>query len=671
MCLIKRLVIVIGIASVINLFPIDDNSTLMTPARPADNFPVVERERQGTQESYQAPELTQSDGRQPDISLHGPLKTKDEVGTDIDLKTSRNGTLAESLTTSYSDPIVPFSQQYVPIQLNNPAAHSQDFPFNNIMSSDNANAGGTTPTEHSIKKYNASESENNQIHHVQEGLVTDTGASHIVVPSNSSKRDNNNSSTLSNHDQLNNSSVPVLTDVIPQDTHSDHTLVQPKSHLQSTDNPALPEDPSDSEEEEEFTHSPIDQEINASSSVFENNEAKPSPINQTGEVISTSSLETHEPDHHTLPASEEHSPTSSPVNKNSVLNQDTSDEQDSDEEIRGIDTVNLEEPRGNWLFKRIWWERAESKFEKIRHTINILLEERMAFFAKRTEIDKNILDPFYETIGMREGELSVIIAEYLKALERDTKEKGLHASQKNLLSLIKQEKKTLENIEASIEAVINLDEDIDESLNQLAKQVNKVRGYEQDAWVSFKEIARVLSDKTARELYYGMNDSWQNIKNIRKYIGDEFKAHFEEVINVLKAKIEFIQTSLHALHDKGIDLTNPFEHLFEQCGYEDNSSDDNAVREDNNSDGSQEEVTVENRGIIGSIIGSFSHAITWFFKSIVGIIKWPFTLFSSSTPNENEQTIENEQEINEEEDGDESQNAPDNRLTGTPDDNEK
>src|SRR5579864_2839891 len=31
-----------------------------------------------------------------------------------------------------------------------------------------------------------------------------------------------------------------------------------------------------------------------------------------------------------------------------------------EEEPAGIDTVSLEDAQGNWLFKKIWWERAEN-----------------------------------------------------------------------------------------------------------------------------------------------------------------------------------------------------------------------------------------------------------------------------------------------------------------------
>jgi hypothetical protein len=66
----------------------------------------------------------------------------------------------------------------------------------------------------------------------------------------------------------------------------------------------------------------------------------------------------------------------------------------------GIDTVSLENPQGNWLYKRIWWERAEERYEKIRLLVDAVWESRTIFFVKRNELDRNVLDPFYLNVGI-------------------------------------------------------------------------------------------------------------------------------------------------------------------------------------------------------------------------------------------------------------------------------
>jgi hypothetical protein len=95
----------------------------------------------------------------------------------------------------------------------------------------------------------------------------------------------------------------------------------------------------------------------------------------------------------------------------------------SADEIMGIDTVDLENPQGNWLYKRVWWEKAEAKFEKIRAAVNKILEMRTGFFAKRAELDKTVLDPFYIKIGLSQGELQEILAELIAHATAKTEEK--------------------------------------------------------------------------------------------------------------------------------------------------------------------------------------------------------------------------------------------------------
>ena len=57
----------------------------------------------------------------------------------------------------------------------------------------------------------------------------------------------------------------------------------------------------------------------------------------------------------------------------------TTPEQD-EIEIKGIDTVDIAQPKGNWLYKRIWWEKAERLYEKIKQLANEISESRIVFF---------------------------------------------------------------------------------------------------------------------------------------------------------------------------------------------------------------------------------------------------------------------------------------------------
>ena len=60
--------------------------------------------------------------------------------------------------------------------------------------------------------------------------------------------------------------------------------------------------------------------------------------------------------------------------------------------------------------------------------------------------------------------------------------------------------------------------DIDATLKKLMEQIDRARKYEREAWNNFKDIAHVLSDKKARELFYQMDTAHNNLKDIQEYV---------------------------------------------------------------------------------------------------------------------------------------------------------
>ena len=118
----------------------------------------------------------------------------------------------------------------------------------------------------------------------------------------------------------------------------------------------------------------------------------------------------------------------------------------------------MEEPRGNWLFKRIWWNRAENKYEKIRALFSNILEARILFFTKRSTADKELFAPFYFEIGMSNGELQETVSQLLKHIEKERKQEGdLSAPAQEILNVLMREKKSLESINADVLTIHKLD----------------------------------------------------------------------------------------------------------------------------------------------------------------------------------------------------------------------
>ncbi len=235
-----------------------------------------------------------------------------------------------------------------------------------------------------------------------------------------------------------------------------------------------------------------------------------------------------------------------------VPQQDSEQQSDgsADDEVMGIDTVDLADPQGNWLYKRVWWERAEAKYEKIREVVNKVLEVRTSFFAKRAELDKNVLDPFYMKIGISQGELQEILKELLAKVEKLIS----NTESESLADKAEADKKILQDLQKQVEQVVNQDEEVEKAIMMLVAQITKIRGIEQQAWQDFKGIARVLDDRKARELFYKVDAAWRNIKDLQQYIEQKFAGSFDQLIAKVKDEVKRVEQEMAAVRESGIDL---------------------------------------------------------------------------------------------------------------------
>jgi chromosome segregation ATPase len=311
------------------------------------------------------------------------------------------------------------------------------------------------------------------------------------------------------------------------------------------------------------------------------------------------------------------------------------------EDAEGIDTVDLEDPRGNWLFKRIWWERAERKYEKIRLAVASIFELRMAFFQQRTQLDRDLFDPFYLEIGLTQGELQEVVDELLRKVEKEREKQGaLDPQELALVETLRTEKQSLERIRQEVNMINQLDNDVENSLNKLLDQVNRVRNYEREAWNQFKDIARVLSDKKARELYHAMDVTWQNIKDIREYIEQPFTQHFNQVVSTARQQVEAIQNEMQELKDKGVDLQLEAEKLV--AAYSAQLEKPTHAE----SDEGEDEQEVESTGFVSSIFATIGNGMSAVWDAIVSVITWPFTkLFGQSEAYEADEDDEESEQV--------------------------
>lgn len=294
---------------------------------------------------------------------------------------------------------------------------------------------------------------------------------------------------------------------------------------------------------------------------------------------------------------------------------------------QGIDTMDIADAQGNWLFKRIWYQKSEALYEKIKGVIEAIMESRIAFFAKRTEWDKTIFDPFYQSSGIGRGVLEELIGSLIGQLNQERIHEGqLDEKERDLLMVIESQKVALEQLQKDVQKINAIDNAVDEAISALIKQINIARNFERQSWQNFKAIAQELNDKKARDLYYGMDTYWQNINQIAQYIQVPFLQYFEGLGAMAKSQTEKVSTSLKALKEKGIDLKKQWQQLEENSIRQQQAHDFNeGLREGKKEEGAEK---IAEQGFFSGIISAITSAITtsWDYIKSAGSSMWDLTI---------------------------------------------
>lgn len=285
---------------------------------------------------------------------------------------------------------------------------------------------------------------------------------------------------------------------------------------------------------------------------------------------------------------------------------------EDDIEVKALDTEHMKEPKGNWLYKKIWWEKAERLYEKTRQLFDNIFELRMQFFARRHELDHATLDPFYLKNGLEEGELNEIInslTAQVEAFEKQPKKEQKEAvDTEKLQRMLVSERKNLEQLQQSTQNITKVSHAVDDALIKLLDQLNQARRYEQQSWEHFKAINRELSDKRARELYYAMDTFWKNLNNINNYLADAYTRYFDQLVTKAQSEVEKSKEIIQGLKEKGIDLQLQSLKLRKPC---------KAPQEPE-----QEPEEQESSGLLGTLWHWTTAPFRVIGNGIAGIIDW-------------------------------------------------
>lgn len=225
-----------------------------------------------------------------------------------------------------------------------------------------------------------------------------------------------------------------------------------------------------------------------------------------------------------------------------------------------VDTINAKSG-GNWLLKRVWWEKTEEIYEQIKEVFNRVMDTRMRFISDYNKLNRS-LDIFYNEVGIEQGPLRDLLSHAQDLMDKEAKEQGyLNKKEQAFVFKLKGKERDLEQLKLDVKAIQELDAKLDEAFEMLFKQIDVCNQYEQKAWDNFKEIARELNDKEARKLYYDTEGLYNDIKKVSEYISGAFASYFDQTIQSAHDHTSKISSQMNALKNEGVDLVKQAEIL--------------------------------------------------------------------------------------------------------------
>ena len=298
----------------------------------------------------------------------------------------------------------------------------------------------------------------------------------------------------------------------------------------------------------------------------------------------------------------------------------------------GIDTVDIEEAQGNWLFKRIWWSKAEKKYEKIRKIFESVLDSRSIFIAKRAEIKKSILEPFYISLGLSQQDLQRLIEKLLNYIADELNaQEGMTNEGRKSLEKIKPENAVLKRIKSDLEDISRIETKMEDALRQLAENVQRVRKGERDAWDKFKDIAEVLDDIKARKLFYEIDFIAQDTFDVQAFILGEFTQHFDQFEEKIKKLVERIKESIESLKNKDIDLEEVLKNIEAKPAVCEVVQAEDQKKDEVQGEGEEQEDVGEQEGFIRSyILNPINKVIDYIGSVFSSISSWFTGLFKGA-----------------------------------------
>jgi hypothetical protein len=314
---------------------------------------------------------------------------------------------------------------------------------------------------------------------------------------------------------------------------------------------------------------------------------------------------------------------SSDLNEDSIV-----DEQQHDEPILEQTEPEIVEPQqadvlmpntlntlgaddsGNWVLKRVWWEKAEDAFGKIMALNLQIAQQQMEYFSARNEIDKE-LDGRKRELILTFDDLEKTITHLLGLVEKTESLGELDLKNDSFRASVLENKDQLIKLKDDLSKLSKLDSEMDQAIINVIDQVQKCNDYEARAWEDFKQIGRVLNDELAKSLYYQVVNYRKNIKMILRYLKSDLHPSFEGLMARAVTLLDEIKKTVVQLRENGIDLVYESKMIHEGARYSEQAEAQ-----------SHSQKPVKKTGIWGAvqnILGMLKDLVLWLPRKLFGL----------------------------------------------------
>jgi len=232
------------------------------------------------------------------------------------------------------------------------------------------------------------------------------------------------------------------------------------------------------------------------------------------------------------------------------------EEQSEDQLIAaGIHTIDVED-EGNWVLKRVWWEQAEIRYEQLVNLNDKVGAFPLTFVTKKSDLDKQI-ETVFKNVGLEQTEIIDLlnfITQSVQILNDDVQVAQLWQREKEILDALNAKKEQFEQVNTELNGLAQNDALLNEVLMQIMTSVNECRQYELQSWKNFKEIARVLNDAKARELFYGIETNYKNVEAVFNYLQHDLNSYSTTIMQSMEQQADKISSLLNDIKQAGINL---------------------------------------------------------------------------------------------------------------------